>query len=1041
MSTTKKIYNIPNIICRNVLYGHEGPVERVIIANNHIISGSRDKTIKIWDIKSGNEMSTLRGHTDTITSLSFHEPFLASGSKDNTVKIWNINTGECLKTFIGHGADVLHVHITESLVISCSVDSTIKLWNIENGNCIKTLTDHTRNVSWVKIAKNRIYSLSWDHFLRIWDLDTGECLEGFDRHFDAINTGDLSEKYIVSGDQSGIIFVWDLDTREIIHQLKHHKRAIMGLFIDQDYLYSTSMDRTVMIWDLKTGICVKKLEGHEDATLGIWKSKNYIVSSSADNTIRIWDDFSIHAVANLQGHESLVLGVRADNNIAVSTGTDNVIKVWDIKNKVFLRDIPLNFKSWIWGLAFGENRILVSSDQGIYRVYDLKDGQLLHELHGHEGSTYRAAIKGNLAITSGWDMTARVWDLESGECLHILEGHTYPVYSGAITDDGHFITGSSDGTIRIWDSAGKQEKVINFHTDEIFHIHVQGDILASASADGICGVFNWRSGDILAQLDDHFDQVWCVQLYKHLVITGSADNTIKIWDYHKNLCLDTLEGHTDNVKDLSIGNNQLISGSFDSTIKIWDLSRYLGKSEEIIISTTVDFDCLTAQIQMARTYDLIPEKYGDPGLLRIIYGMKPNTDSESTEQQEMIYAFKELGNSWHKLGMIGYAPWILEIGKGINSGIVPLDQDESLEIVLQKYLGGLREHSDLYWLGLIRRFGTNLDSLFPINWTFTLEFSGQGPNPIDGFKWSKLTSRINSTRLEDREETALVFKLTLKNVNVWIFPLIKAIEIQIKDDRGDVSYMHFNNFLPNSEGDWETTAMFKIDQGYKMEPTAILNVTDIRVLYDDSLSPSYQGSSIIKQLNEIRYENQIIRDQLQILQENLVTLSEDIASCNLEIPEPKKTKTYLKNVNKDYKLNNLDNSPKSLKIFKKVKSCFTTPRIGLIRVEIGEYMNKFLEYIQPKFVLFTAGTSIASVLLGILIILSGTLGWDKLREEIPNNFDLVLNWAQIVVYVLIYAILSFIIVVSIISWVRYQRQKKKMYDFSPPKRLKKLTKK
>jgi WD40 repeat protein len=1023
MAVSKLIYDIPNVICCKILRGHDYPIESVLIRDNYIISASRSGKINIWDLTTGKILRSLNGHSDFVNSLDSYGGKLVSGGNDKILRVWDIKTGECLMKLEGHSKPILSVCITEDLIASGSDDHTIRIWDGKSGDLIRVLKGHARSVSGVRIIDDTLYSSSWDHGVRIWDLECGDCLGEREEHFDAINTIDVSEEYIATGDQTGYINIWDIKTLELLHTLKHHKLAIMHLKIDGNYIYTTSKDKTICITDLSTGICVKKLEGHSDATVGIDKQNNFIVSCSADKTIRIWDDFSLHSKFNFKAHQGLVLGAKAYDKTLVTTGNDNLLKIWDIKSGSLIKKVELENEGWNWGLAFKKNQILVSSDEGNYRLYDLESGKIIQTLKGHKGKTYRTMIRDNRAITSGGDNTARVWDLESGKCLHILKGHTYPVYSSVITEDGKFITGSSDGTIRVWNNEGIQLRVIDFHNDEIFHLEVQGEYVVSASGDGICGVFNFNTGDLVAKFDDHTDQVWTVFIHKNLVFSGSKDKTIKIWDLDTQLCINTLEGHKDGVKDLTLDGNYLISGSYDSQVRIWDISKHLDLKLEISEKISSDFDTLAAQIQMGRTYELIHENLGDPEVIGLLYGMK--SSSESSQDTNLILNFKDRIGTWDNLGRIAYAPWLSEIAIGIQNGTIPLKEDESVETILQKYISGFRDNGDLYWMGLLRRYGNKLETLFPKKWTFRLDFSGQGPNPLEGYEWQRLGPKINKVNLKDREETALVFRLTLENINEWILPLVKAFEIQIKDDRGDVNYVNFSNFLPDEQGNWYTTAMFKIDAGYKMEPNAMLYFSDINVIYENLLAPSFQGTNILKQISIIRRENEDLRQKLESIEQQMLLLSEKIISTEVGKVLPEQKQKIKKAVLPGYKLENLYSYGKSKKIFQRIEKQYQEPVIGVINVEIGEKFNKFLEHIQPKFILFTSATSITTALLAILLYIQGFTSIDLLGNFIDLGGGNIIPLTEIILYILVYGILIIILVVSIIMWSRYQSRRRK----------------
>ena len=114
-----------------------------------LASASRDTTINIWDQKSGElwrtnnvdssytttPLRTLRGHSGDTRSVAFspNGQWLASGSRDKTVKIWDPNTGKLLRTLQGHKDTVSSVAFSpyEQLLASGSRDDTIKIWVLD----------------------------------------------------------------------------------------------------------------------------------------------------------------------------------------------------------------------------------------------------------------------------------------------------------------------------------------------------------------------------------------------------------------------------------------------------------------------------------------------------------------------------------------------------------------------------------------------------------------------------------------------------------------------------------------------------------------------------------------------------------------------------------------------------------------------------------------------------------------------------------------------------------------------------------------------
>lgn len=151
------------------------------------MSGSDDKSLKIWDIATGQCTSTLTGHSGRIFSVSWSlDSTIASGSSDKKIKVWDSSTGQCKETLEGH-TDSVHDALWSpdgTLFMSGADDNELKGWNLATGQCTSSLTGHT---DWVKDISfspdsTQIASASMDHTVKIWDLSTGQCKWTLDGH-------------------------------------------------------------------------------------------------------------------------------------------------------------------------------------------------------------------------------------------------------------------------------------------------------------------------------------------------------------------------------------------------------------------------------------------------------------------------------------------------------------------------------------------------------------------------------------------------------------------------------------------------------------------------------------------------------------------------------------------------------------------------------------------------------------------------------------------------------------------------------------------
>jgi WD40 repeat protein len=130
---TYKNVNDDNVV-RSFQQKHTGDINSIAISSNghYALSGSEDKSIKLWNIDNGEEIRTFQGHTEEVTSVIFSpdDRYALSGSKDNTVKLWEIKRGIELRTFQGHIDEVTSVAFSSDAhyAFSGSLDRTIKMW-------------------------------------------------------------------------------------------------------------------------------------------------------------------------------------------------------------------------------------------------------------------------------------------------------------------------------------------------------------------------------------------------------------------------------------------------------------------------------------------------------------------------------------------------------------------------------------------------------------------------------------------------------------------------------------------------------------------------------------------------------------------------------------------------------------------------------------------------------------------------------------------------------------------------------------------------
>ncbi len=143
-----------------------------VLPDGRLASGSRDKTIRLWDPMTGAETARLEGHTSWINALAvLPDGRLASGSKDKTIRLWDLQSGAETARLEGH-APVWTLAVLQDgrVAVGSSYDNTIRLWDLQSGAETARLEGNSNSVQALTVLPDgRLASGSWDKTIRLWD--------------------------------------------------------------------------------------------------------------------------------------------------------------------------------------------------------------------------------------------------------------------------------------------------------------------------------------------------------------------------------------------------------------------------------------------------------------------------------------------------------------------------------------------------------------------------------------------------------------------------------------------------------------------------------------------------------------------------------------------------------------------------------------------------------------------------------------------------------------------------------------------------------
>ena len=265
----------------------------------HIVSGSLDHTVRVWDAASGAELATLTGHAGRVNACGFSPDGtrIVSASDDNTVKVWDAASGAELATLTGHtnAVQACGFNPDGDRIVSGSLDHTVKVWDAASGAELATLTGHTGGVHACGFSPDgtRIVSAG-GNTVRVWDAASGAELATHTGHTGSVSAygfsadGTLIVSGLVVGDWDHTVEVWNAASGAELATLTGV--TAWGFSPDGDRIVYGGRDHAVVVWKIASGK-VATLTGHTDQVLacGFSPDGTHVVSASRDKTVKVWD--------------------------------------------------------------------------------------------------------------------------------------------------------------------------------------------------------------------------------------------------------------------------------------------------------------------------------------------------------------------------------------------------------------------------------------------------------------------------------------------------------------------------------------------------------------------------------------------------------------------------------------------------------------------------------------------------------------------------------------------------------------------------------
>jgi WD40 repeat protein len=577
--------------------GHSQIVTSVAASGDgrFILTGSFDRTARLWDAATGAELKVFTGHTDDVTALAFSPDsrLALTASKDNTARLWDLATGAQIGLLTTRTREsrkgITSVAFSpdgRSVLLGCW-DTNAYLWDVQTAKLIKTFAGAMRFTGFVSSLAfspdgQKILLGTGDDVSRLLDATTGQELQRFPAP--ASLPANKTFPPIPARVKEGNVWV-----------------TAVAFSPDGRSVLTGSRDRSARLWDAATGKELRRFTGHSSdlSSVAFSADGRFILTASDDGTARLWNAQSGAEVRRFTGHTSQVSDAvfAADGQTAVSTSFDKTARLWNIYSGEE-QQVYSGLSAEINAAVFSPNGqyILTGSgsfdfaDANVGHLWDLQTGAETRRLLGHKEKVNTVAFTpdGQFALTgsgTGYDkeISIRLWNPATGEELRRFEGHTGFIRRAVFSPDGRFLaTGSNDSTARLWDAAsGRELKRINGYMIGLGLAFSPDSRLLAVNQGKDVGLYDVATGSLLRSFSGHQTFITSVAFSPdgRFLLTGSQDKTARLWDVESGASLRQFTGHKgggispewgDIMVAFSPDGKFILTGSEDKTARLWD---------------------------------------------------------------------------------------------------------------------------------------------------------------------------------------------------------------------------------------------------------------------------------------------------------------------------------------------------------------------------------------------------------------------------------------------------------------------------------------
>jgi len=502
--------------------GHRDGIESMAFSpdGRTLVSGSRDRTVDVWDARTGELRRTLAGHGGPVHSVAVspNGEEIVSGSEDRTIRVWDIHTGALRRTLRGAGGAVRAVAVSPDgatvaggsvTVRSGHAEGNVVLWDSRQGIRRWSLTPEMPIAALAFSPDGRQLAAAGDRMqqmpgqrwpVKVWDTKTGHLMRTLPES-DVVAVQYLRDGTLVTGHSGGSAAFWNAETGRRIRTLPlplpvpaERLRSLSVHYLRYEFVQALTVspdgsqiavgiaggeENAAALFDGRTGALRQTLRGARTGIAAVAFSPDgaTLATGTADpqdfshiGDVSLWDagTGTLRQAMNGDGDWTTSAAFSRDGETLVAGRNDRTARVWSVKTGALRRTLTDPVRVFQVAVSPDGKTAATGNEGGTVRLWDVGTGRVKAVIAAHEESVDGLAFSpdGRTLASGGghlWSGDVKTWDIGTGRLLRRMAGPSEGINGVAFSPDGlQIAAGSYDNTVKLWDArTGRLERTLD----------------------------------------------------------------------------------------------------------------------------------------------------------------------------------------------------------------------------------------------------------------------------------------------------------------------------------------------------------------------------------------------------------------------------------------------------------------------------------------------------------------------------------------------------------------------------------------------------